>query len=288
VNIYAERGIAYQDYARGMHTQFRSPTTYRKGGPPVWLYDTKKLRMVLCEMIWAWICTSSTSGTCPPLLKNNLVELQRAADVQWARYDAMQPRRCKEANSLRRAVKESGGILPLLVKVLWLYRLGENSCAIAAETGLKPAAVRQRLLRMRRIADRLFSASPALQSVASANTINQDGSLKPLPPRALKPAPVPKPPRIRAPAKPSVPQVPRIDGKLAAALRATGMSWEQIGNELGHTKCGVFRAVQHAGLWEPKWKKKRAGFSEGESTQPGPSLITPCGAASEQDQCCAQ
>jgi hypothetical protein len=174
MNSHAAAGIDFGDYQRSMQTQYRALTTYRKGGVPIWLYDMAKIRLVLCQVVWDWIFNSrGGGGECPPLLKNNLVELQRAADVAWARYDAMQPRREKEPRALRRAVKQCGGIVPLLVKVLWLYRLGENSCAIAAETGLKPAAVRQRLHRVRHIADRLFMDPTDSQSPAKSSLLKK-------------------------------------------------------------------------------------------------------------------
>ncbi|HEV2522978.1 MAG TPA: hypothetical protein VGT24_11405 [Candidatus Acidoferrales bacterium] len=65
--------------------------------------------------------------------------------------------------ALKRAVKQSGGIAPLFAKILWLYRMGANSCEIAASTGLTPWAVRARLWRIRRIARRLnLEASSSL------------------------------------------------------------------------------------------------------------------------------
>lgn len=148
--------LSYDDRER-FHVQHHAITTFRKGGTPLWLFDMDKLRLVLCQCVWDWIFAGG-AGECPLLLKNSLTELQRAADVQFARSAATQ--HTKEVRALKRGVERSGGIVPLLVKILWMYRLGENSCAIAAATGLSPWGVRQRLWRMRRIASKLgFSDS---------------------------------------------------------------------------------------------------------------------------------
>src|SRR5437660_233837 len=74
MNIFAENGIGYDDYMRGMHTDRRALTTYRKGGVPLWLYDMAKIRLVLCQVVWDWIFNSRAGGV-PPLLRNSLVEL---------------------------------------------------------------------------------------------------------------------------------------------------------------------------------------------------------------------
>jgi hypothetical protein len=145
--------LSYDDRQR-IQVQWRALTTYRKGGVPLWLYDQRKLKTVLCQMVWQFVIADQYQGLCPALLQTSWIELQRAADVKWARLSATEGR-SKEVRALRRAVKQSGGIVPLFVKVLWLYRTGANSCAIAAATGLTPWAVRQRLWRIRRIARRL-------------------------------------------------------------------------------------------------------------------------------------
>src|SRR5713101_1652962 len=156
--VSIESGLAWDDRER-MQIENRISVAARRGGVPTWLYDMDKVRMVLCQAVWTWIFTGG-AGECPPLLRNSLVELTRAADVAWARYANTHVGGTKEGRALARAVKRCGGIVPLLVKLLWCYRLGWDSCAIAAETGLNPVAVRQRLSRMRGIARRLKLDTP--------------------------------------------------------------------------------------------------------------------------------
>jgi hypothetical protein len=151
--VSIESGLSWDD-RESIQIENRSPVATRKGGVPLWLFKMENIRLVLCEVVWQFIFYGH-AGECPPLLKNNLAELTRAADVQWARYAATHVGRTKEGKALARAVKRCGGIVPLLAKLLWGYRMGWDSCAIAAETGLTPAAVRQRLSRMQIIARRL-------------------------------------------------------------------------------------------------------------------------------------
>lgn len=128
--------------------------THRNGGVPLWLYTFGKIRLVLAQVIWDWII-GGKGGDCPPLLRESWRELRRAADVHWARYIEMNGR-TKEGRGLKRAVEKCGGILNLLVAILWRYRLGANSCEIADATGLTPVAVRIRLHRLNLIARQLF------------------------------------------------------------------------------------------------------------------------------------
>lgn len=150
MNPYAEAGIDWRDYER-MQTQHRSETAYQQH--PSWLFDDDKLKDVLCALIWTWLHKGHCN--CPALLKTNLVELKRAADVQWAYVSNTQWGHTKEYRQLRKAVEHCGGFAQLIAKILWLYRTGANSVAIAQETGLSPVAIRQRLWRARQLAIKL-------------------------------------------------------------------------------------------------------------------------------------
>lgn len=148
-----QAGIDYRDFDR-MQTEHRAESAYRRDSTPAWLFNDAALKEVLCGAIWRWIFLGN-AGKCPPLRKNNLVELKRAADVEWSKICATRTGHTREYRAMRKAVERCGGVAQLIAKLLWLYRTGANSVAIAQETGLSATAVRQRLLRMRLLAKRL-------------------------------------------------------------------------------------------------------------------------------------
>src|SRR6266705_3363737 len=52
--VSIESGLSWDD-RESIQIENRAPTTHRKGGVPLWLYDMEKVRMVLCEIVWQFI-----------------------------------------------------------------------------------------------------------------------------------------------------------------------------------------------------------------------------------------
>ena len=115
---------------------------HRPGGYPAWLFSDKKVRAVVSEKLIGRPAKS-------------VADLRTAAHERYRRY--MQATLWKPAGRAHYlAVQKCGNVLTLYMKMIWLYRRGFDSREIAQELGMSSGAVRQRLLRLNRIALRLF------------------------------------------------------------------------------------------------------------------------------------
>jgi hypothetical protein len=151
----APRLVDYQELGQ---TRERSVFTFRKDYPE-FLFDDRKLRLVLCQLVWNLAKDGRNAGRVPENLANDLGMMKLIGDVAWLRYCQSQSKDTREAVAFKTAVTKCGGILNLFTIVLWSYRMGASSCEIAESTGMSPVAVRQRLLRIRRLAQKLLDGS---------------------------------------------------------------------------------------------------------------------------------
>jgi hypothetical protein len=151
----SDHQISFEDFAR-FQTSERS-TFVRRKYQPEWLNSEEKLRLMLAQLIWQLHCPYRTAGRVPAALASDLETLRLVSTVLFIQWAQNQKTVTKEFEAFARAVVHCGGVLQLFALILWAWRCGEDSPTIAAKTGMTPTAVRQRLFRIRKLADKLFS-----------------------------------------------------------------------------------------------------------------------------------
>jgi len=228
--VSASTHIAFSDYER-MRTVLHKASGQRRYETPLYALNDKILRELLLAFMEKRLYIRNPTGThserrerirqtAPaqqPRLTATVDKLNR--EYVQAQADHAPPERLKNLemeiemlDTQLRTTREGG--MALVAAVAYMYhRLKLDSVGVAAELGIKPPHVRSILWKLNEVFKSKF---------------NEDGSLKPR---------VVKPPHFS------------FDVNRAAALRATGLSWRQIAQEVGKTRgSNVCKEVRRAGL----------------------------------------
>jgi len=148
--VSAGTEIAFEDFRRGMRTQFRSPS--RAWVPPFALND-KQLRTVLLHRAWFY-CHHTAPPEAVDWKTANAKATAHALRSYEIRPDAPAQIAMRDAHIA--AVKRAGGYLQLIASCAFrAWRLGQDSVAVGDSLGISPCSVRVMLQRIRDVARKL-------------------------------------------------------------------------------------------------------------------------------------
>jgi hypothetical protein len=148
--------IDYNEFSR-FQTSEHSAFQYRTEQPD-WLNSEEKLRKVLAQLIWNVARPGQNAGRVPDALVEDLATLRFVSEVAFIQFCQKQ-KITREVEAFARSVVHCHGMLQLFTILLWGYRTGASSPELSAQTLMTPVAIRQRLFRIRKVAQKLFDGS---------------------------------------------------------------------------------------------------------------------------------